>query len=262
MKAATPLPLRSRLYDCEVLHSRLHPIRHRFRYRYFTFCVDLDEIEALERRYPLFGYVRWRPFRWVGRDFIFGARAHTPQEFKSAVIEFAARQGTTDPIYRVELVAHLRTLGYAYNPAAFYYCYGAQDELLCAIVEVTNTFREKKAYYVPNAGRFAQDLRASEPKRFYVSPFVGWETAFKFRLRRPDAKLFIQIESEQAVNAVVMGKARPFSTASLWFCLLRYPLIPLVIMGRIHLQAVRLFLKGVPYFKKAAPADLPKGGTL
>ena len=38
-------PLRSALYECDVMHHRLEPKEHHFRYRIFMFALDLDEID-------------------------------------------------------------------------------------------------------------------------------------------------------------------------------------------------------------------------
>ncbi|MEC8154446.1 MAG: DUF1365 family protein, partial [Pseudomonadota bacterium] len=49
-------PLRSALYWGRVMHQRLNPRKHRFRYRVFSLLFDLEELQELDRRLPLFGY--------------------------------------------------------------------------------------------------------------------------------------------------------------------------------------------------------------
>lgn len=136
--------IRSRLYDCNVFHSRKEPIQHQFTYRYFTFCLDLDEVHQLSERSFLFGLQKLKPFRFVASDSLLGLNCNTAGELKESVIRFAERMGVFSPVTRVELLAHVRTLGYSYNPAAFYFGYDGDNRLLFALVEVTNTFHEKK----------------------------------------------------------------------------------------------------------------------
>ena len=45
----TAEPLRSRLYECSVMHHRLEPKQHHFVYRIFMFALDLDELDVIGR---------------------------------------------------------------------------------------------------------------------------------------------------------------------------------------------------------------------
>lgn len=276
-EAARPGAVRSRLYDCQVVHVRTHPVRSAFRYRYATFCLDLDEIEAL--RGPWFGTRWWNVFRFVPEDFLFGVADGgagsggadpSPQPataMKRAVLTYAASKGVTD-VARVELVAHMRSFGYAFNPAAFYYCYDHTDRLRGAIVEVTNTYRERKAYWVPcDDTRDEPDdgcARGVQPKEFYVSPFVDLDAQFSFRLARPTGGLRITIDSRKngqaLVRSAVVGRVVAWGSSALLWRAVRFPLMPLQIMAKIHLRALWLFANRVPYLKKAAHAELQKGG--
>ena len=48
----------SALYTGWVMHRRLRPRHHRFKYRVFAMLLDLDELPALDRRLRLFGWNR------------------------------------------------------------------------------------------------------------------------------------------------------------------------------------------------------------
>jgi DUF1365 family protein len=243
---------RSRIYDCVVTHSRERPVAHRFSYRYFTFCLDLEEADRLADTSLLFAA---RVFRFLPGDFIFGRAGGSARELKAAVIDLARKKGVTVPLARVELVANLRTFGYAFNPAAFYFCYDDLDHAVCAIVEITNTFREKKSY-------FLEKLEGTQRKLFYVSPFVELESLFRFRLSPPGERLLLRIDSlgGTAVRAAVVGRARPLTALALVSRLCRFPVVTLGVMVAIHYQALRLYLKRVPFFKKSDRVDLQRKG--
>ena len=56
--------MKSRIYEGHVMHARLAPERHVFRYPVYFFAFDLDELPKLGLR--LFGYNTRRP--WTLRD--------------------------------------------------------------------------------------------------------------------------------------------------------------------------------------------------
>ena len=67
LKVATT-EFRSCLYDCSVMHHRLAPKEHHFRYGIFQFCLDLDELDALSARLRLFHRNRPALYRFNDLD--------------------------------------------------------------------------------------------------------------------------------------------------------------------------------------------------
>ncbi len=255
--------LHSRIYDCNVLHTRTHPILHKFRYSYFVFCLDLDEIQALSNNLLLFGASRFRFCRFLTRDFIFGRSSHSVPQMKTEIISYAKAKGVLDPILRVEVVAQMRTLGWSFNPATFYFCYGEGNEVLCSIVEVTNTFFERKTFFlkkVKNADKFIE----TQKKNFYVSPFVEADSDFEFRISAPSDHLNIRIDSKNAdrilVHAQLNGSSVNLNDRNLFIRLLKYPITGLSVFLKIHLQAIFLYFKKIPFFKKNEKSNLQISG--
>ena len=56
------------------------------------------------------------------------------------------------------------------------------------------------------------------------------------------------------------GRRRELTNASLLWALARYPLMPVQVMGLIHWQALRLYLKRVPFHHK--PPFVPGTGSV
>jgi len=253
--------MKSRLYDCSILHVREIPKPHRFQYSYSYFCLDLDEVNELSKTCFLIGTSFWNYFRFCPSDYIFGAEAHDAKEMKSKIISYAERKGVQSQIKRVEVVSNLRSWGYSYNPAAFYFCYGSEDQPLCAMVEVTNTFGERKVYFV---GQTAESLQSVQKKSFYVSPFIDLNSEFEFHLQISAERLALRIDSrlneEVILRAIMWGQAVDLGQFPLWRRLLRQPWASASVMLRIHWQAFRLFIKNIPYSKKSENPDLQKGG--
>lgn len=286
----------SALYESRVLHERFAPRRHRFAYRLFYLALDLDELPALGRRLRLFSLGGFNLFGLRERDYLpLDEPVHNPSAggarspgavsgparpevtlpprnarpqvghhfaLKQRVAAFCARHGVTLPDdARVTLVTLPRVLGYQFNPVSFYFCRDAAGAPLAAIAEVTNTFREMKAYFVPLAparpvaGSFFH-LRA--PKHFYVSPFSDVDVAFDFTLRAPGEKLAVRIDDFAAgartLHSTLTGERRPLTDARLAWYAVKFPLLTLRVIALIHWQALRLWLKRVPFFAKAARA--------
>jgi DUF1365 family protein len=247
----------SSLYNCTVMHHRLQPKDHRFVYRIFLWCLDLDEIPALASRLLLFSHNRRNLFSFRETDHLsFGGAS-----LKEGVIAFAQSHGERGEIAKILLVTHLRTMGHLFNPVSFYFCTGPGGELRCAIAEVGNTFGEMKPFFIPASE--VSMFRKQEEKLFYVSPFVHLQSSFEFRLAMPAETLKIAIDDREAgkkfLATTLTGPRRELTNLRLLLYSVRFPLITLQVIGKIHWQALRLWLKGIPYHKKTEHPHLQQG---
>ncbi|MCX6944246.1 MAG: DUF1365 domain-containing protein [Opitutales bacterium] len=274
-----PAVTASALYECTVRHERFAPQRHLFAYRLFYFALDLDELDMLPDRLVLFSLRRANCFQFRECDFLptgeplhhpTGAApalpaASEPASLKSRVRAFCSAHGADfGPDGRVLLITIPRVFGFQFNPVSFYYCFDAAGRPVGAIAEVTNTYREVKLYFVPPSAGWNGVFHLHTPKQFYVSPFFGLELMFDLTLRVPGEKLSVRIDDHDGgrcvLHTTLTGARRPLTDARLAWFLLKYPLVTLRIVARIHWQAFRLWLKRVPYFPKsdgaAAQRDL------
>lgn len=243
-------PLNSAVYEGWVRHRRHAPRPHAFRYRLAQLCLDLDEVDRV----------------FAGR-WLWSARGRAPAEFRRsdylapperplaevARDRVAAATGVR-PDGPVRLLAHLRTFGYVFNPVSFYYCYAADGTSLQAVLaEITNTpWRERHAYVLPvdAATRRGRALEWAFDKTFHVSPFLPLDLRYRWRLTPPGEDLRVQMDvldgTARTFDATLTLTRRPLDGAALARVLWRHPAMTARVIGAIHWQALRLWLKRVP----------------
>ncbi len=253
------MPDSSAIYECKVMHHRLQPKVHQFSYNVFYLWLDLDEIDSLSSRLRFFSRNRFNLFSFFDRDHLdLGAEG-----VKANILRYLAENDVdTTRIASIRLLTFPRVLGYIFNPVCFYYAYDAAGSPVCAVAEVTNTFHEQKPYILKTV-EDAQRFRLITPKHFYVSPFFALDLSFDFKLRLPDEKLEIHIDDCQQDDRVLLtaltGTRKPLTDSALLLCALKYPLLTLRVIFLIHWHALLLWLKRIPWHRKAANAALQLG---
>jgi DUF1365 family protein len=104
--------MNSCLYECEVMHHRLAPKEHHFRYRIFMMALDLDELDEVAARIPIFGRNRANIYAFRDRDHLTlpGLEAANTKE---NLVAFLAQNGIQfPPNGRITLVTLPRVFGY------------------------------------------------------------------------------------------------------------------------------------------------------
>ncbi|MBL6937385.1 MAG: DUF1365 domain-containing protein [Alphaproteobacteria bacterium] len=232
----------SAIYEGFVVHRRLAPRHHAFRYRVFSLLLDLDELAELDRRSWLF---RWnRPGVLGFRDRDHGLGSGDLREWLDGLL---AREGiVADGPRRV--LCYPRLFGYVFNPLSLWFCHRADERLAAIVYEVHNTYGERHAY-VLRAGNDEAVVRQRAVKDFYVSPFLSKDCAYSFTIRPPGDDVLIAINETEAgepiLTATFTGTRKPFTDAALLGVVLRHPLMTFKIIAAIHYEAVRLMWKGV-----------------
>jgi hypothetical protein len=234
------------LYFGDVMHARLKPFGHRFTYRVFSLLIDLDRLAEAGRASRFFSIGR---FNLMG----FSETDHGPGDgspLRPHIDRLLARAGLAEPPARILLLCYPRILGAVFDPLSIYYCYAGPGALVAIVYEVRNTFGERHTYVAPvRAGELGPaGLRQQRDKLFYVSPFIDMAQRYHFRLRPPGDEIAVRIlESDgegPMLAATFSGERLPLTSATVLSAFFRRPALPLRVLGGIHWEALKLWLKG------------------
>jgi len=230
-----------------VMHERLRPRRNKFTYPVFFVRLNLARLE--EANTSWFGVNRRRLVSVRTGDY--GPQdGSNLEEWMRALLHKhnIAADG------EIWLQTFPRIFGYVFNPISFFHCHDAQGNLRAVLAEVNNTFGGRQSYLL----RIDADTgRAACAKELHVSPFCKIEGEYRFRFRLDSNTQQTRIDyfdtDGLVLKTAVAGKTSPLNDAELLAALARQPLQCIGVIARIHWQALRLWLKGVPFHGKNPP---------
>ena len=244
--------MNSAIYEGTVRHRRFSPVSHSFEYRIFYAYLDLGETpEALDR---LAG--------WSGRGPAIARFAREDHlgdpsiSLEDAVRDVVESQCGSRPSGAIRLLALPRTLGVAFNPVSFFYCFRRDGSLSHILAEVDNTpWGERHCYGVDverdDLGE-GRAMRFRVPKAFHVSPFHPMTQEYEWRFTGPGRSLVVHmknLESDAVVgDATLTLRRKALTQKNAAMALVRHPAMAVTVLGGIYAQAARLWWKGAPYY--------------
>jgi len=249
--------LRSALYDGEVVHERFQPKPHRLHYRVFSMLFDLEELPRLGLHTRVFGHNRRALISFFDRDH--GPRDGRPlRPWAEAMMREAGVVADGGPI---ELLCYPRIFGYVFNPLSVYFCRRRDGALAAILYEVHNTHGEQHTYALAVTGSEAV-IRQRAEKAFFVSPFMGPQGTYNFRIVPPGDTTSILIRLEDGgsllMTASFQGTRAPFASRTMVRRLFLFPFMTFKVIAAIHWEALKLCLRGFRMFPHVAH-DEPHG---
>ena len=244
----------------EVRHRRLAPVEHAFVYPTCFVLLPMRTLRAsahaalARNRHAFFGF----------RDTDHGdGRADSLAWFDALL----AREGVPDAGGEVWLHCMPRMYGFAFKPVSCWYAHRADGSLAAVLVEVNNTFGERHCYLLDGDDlAFGRSLHAR--KVFHVSPFCETRGEYLFRFMRTDleradargrtaVRVELHVDGAPLVVTSVSGALEPLTARAVRHALLVFPAMTLLVVARIHWQALKLWTRHVPFVRKPTPPTRP-----
>ena len=245
----------------QVRHTRLRPALNRFAYPTYFLMLPMRRLRAA----PHAALARNR-FGLIS----FHDRDHGDGRSDSLawLDELLLRDGIADAQGEVWLHCYPRVLGHTFKPVSFWYCHRTDGTLAAVVVEVNNTFGERHCYLLhgPQLGYGKEQTAA---KVFHVSPFCAVNGHYRFRFlhsgvhpaggigRKVIGRTVARIDHDDELGALIQtsvsGELEVLSARNLRRAFFGMPLMTLGVIGRIHWQALRLWAKRVPFWRKPSP---------
>lgn len=243
--------MESCLYEGAVYHERLRPVTHRFTYRLYMNYIDLVEVPELVRK----GLLKERRFSASGllrRDH-FG---DPEQDLAESVRQFVRQETGMIVGGPIRLLTQLRQFGYYFSPLNVFYCFSESgNELEAVVAEVSNTPWLQRHCYVlwqGNQSAAGASLGYVHPKAFHVSPFMGMNADYQWKLTLPGDDLLVEIrnneEGQPLFRAAMELRRVPLTRQSQRSLRWRFPFMNLKITAAIYMQAFRLWRKKCRFY--------------
>lgn len=268
--------MNSGIYVGSIRHRRFTPVSHEFVYPLFMPLIDLDELEELTQTIRGFGLSRLSFARFKRTDYMQG--------------ECSLREAVRDKVEhltgervggKILMLCQLRYCGFYFSPLNLYYLYDKNNKWRYMLAEVSNTPWNERHYYVIPAVSQWQDKIWSEPKAFHVSPFNPMAQQYQWRISEPGDRVFVHMENHPDNNrsltnhsldnsnndgkifdATMALSRQPFTSGVLLKLLLKTPVMAAKVVFGIYWQALRLWIKGAPFYPHpASEKDKPDGAV-
>jgi DUF1365 family protein len=251
-------PVTAQIGFGQVRHTRLRPRRNSFAYDTFFIMLPMRSLN----RPDVAGALAVNRAGWISFHDQDHGDGRSPEDGGALawLTELLQREGIDDADGEVWLHTYPRVLGYTFKPVSFWYCHRIDGELRAIVVEVNNTFGERHCYLLDRP-QYGCELLAH--KCFHVSPFCRVEGQYRFRFMRTEhagePRTVVRIDHDDEhgplLNTSVSGRLQPITTHALRHALWGYPAMTLMVVARIHWQALKLWLKRVQFFHKPTPPE-------
>ena len=244
----------------QVRHKRLRPTLHAFTYRVYFLRLPLRSLARQPCSTRWFSHNRFNLLSFHDSD-----HGDGQQTLTAWADSLVASEGITDADGEIWLQTFPRVLGYVFNPVSFWFFHRKDGSLRAILCAVQNTFGEKHCYLLDTGTAMPYGIELQAKKVFHVSPFFPVEGGYRFRFMRATRKVGSD-ERESTVARIdygddsgpllqtsVCGIADQLTDAGVAKAFFLYPLMTLGVIVKIHWQALRLWIKRIPFFTKPEP---------
>ncbi len=228
--------IKSYIFDGTVLHNRSFPKKHKFVYKY-TSIYNKDVFNFKNGAFNELSFTLSYDFNstFINQNII-----HWFQNF-------IKKHDINKKCASIDLLKTPNSFKNSFNPVCFWFL-KIENNIIAYIAEVTNTFREKQTYYIHDNGKIINNTNWYDvSKIMYVSPFSEKIGKYKFMLKSlPNLEIKIN-QFNKNNNLEIMtnlkGKIKKTNTINFFIYFAKLSLNSLMVIPRIHLQALKLWMK-------------------
>ncbi|MFM2600299.1 DUF1365 domain-containing protein [Vibrio fortis] len=279
---------RSGIYWGNVRHRRFGAITHEFSYQLYMMGLDLDEIEQTTARSLVFGTRWFNPIRFVETDYVpektFNGdeslgnhesqindktsnsyktqNSIEPKTLKQRIaLKVKSLGGQWSESNRVTMLAQCRCFGIYFSPINCFFCFDENLECRYMLAEVSNTPWRERHYYLID---MQQELKAK--KDFHVSPFMDLDMTYHWKIKPPSRRTLVHIENhrdeqypgdKKVFDATLALEKQPMTASDIRQTLIRTPAMTTKVVLGIYYQALKLFIKKVPFISHPDSVSKP-----
>lgn len=249
----------SSIYQGKLRHRRFYPKQHEFSYESTLFYIDLDELPDLFEGVRGWSLERRNLGCFRRADYLGDAAQPLKDEVKKECTKLLGYS----PHGAVRMLTSLRMWGMCFNPVTFYYLFEVDNDKPSVILaQVNNTPWDERHIYALECDADTGKINTEFDKQFHVSPFNPLNMRYHWISTAPGEQLVVHMENHAAISestsesknalrhmdATLTMARKPWDKQHLQRLLWQQPWITLKVPVAIYWQALKLFLKGVPFY--------------
>jgi len=258
-----PVALNSAIYHGSVRHRRYVPKYHGFTYQVFMVYLDLHELDQVFSQSTWWSQ-RFFSLAWFRRKDFFDGQTDTP--LYEAVANKVWQETGHRPDGPIRMLTNLRYFGFIINPITCYYCFDCTGKNLETVVaEVTNTPWKQRCHYVLQVDPNSSRQKMQFDKNMHVSPFQPMNLHYVWQGKSPTDSLVVHLDvyddqdtasDDSVFDATLQLKRQEMTEKNMNHMIWRYPFMTAKVFLAIYWQAMKLFIKGTPFYGKPRVSDL------
>lgn len=236
------------IFEGHVRHRRFLPKQHQFSYSLFMFCFDIANINHTFRLIKQISVEKFNWFSFKRKNYLNESTILLDEYARQLVMN----QYGVYPKGKIYLLTQLSCLGHCFNPISVYFILDETNQQLdYLMLEVTNTPWGERHYYILKHSTKPKDniYTYQFQKKLHVSPFMSMNYTYQLNLKLTNKQIILHMENhtdgKKDFDATLTLSAQPNTPFKkiAW----RYPFITFKITAAIYWQALRLWMKGIPF---------------